>query len=242
MSMSALLAFFGITLIAAIVNGISGFAFGVVVLMVFPYIFGYSKALALAGLMGFFITCFNAYIYRKDIDWKWVPRWFSVFIMAELVSVLLLKKVGDVPIWYTLLGILFIILGIYLLWGQSKIRIKPNIATMVMMSVLSGLIMGCFGVGGSIMAAFFLEVTSSKEQYLGTTQLMGTIIYIVDMVLRSANGMFSTDLLGLTAIGIIFMIIGLIIAKELVSRMDALTMRKFICFVMIVNGVVTLCH
>lgn len=242
MSVASLLAFCSITLIAAIVNGISGFAFGVVVLMAFPYIFGYTKALALAGLMGLLIACFNAYLYRKDIDWKWVPRWFSVFIAAELVSVLVLKKIGDAPMWYTLLGVLFMVLGIYLLWGQSKIRIKPTVFTMVIMSVLSGLIMGCFGVGGSVMAAFFLEATNGKEQYLGTTQLMGAIIYLVDMILRSANGMFTADLWGLTAVGVFFMVIGLFIAKKLVSHMDALTMRRFICAVMIVNGVVTLFH
>ena len=46
--MMNIVAFCTIVLIAAIVQGVSGFAFGMMVLMVFPYIFGYTKSLVLS--------------------------------------------------------------------------------------------------------------------------------------------------------------------------------------------------
>ena len=116
--MSTIIAFCTIVLIAAIVQGVSGFAFGMMVLMIFPYIFGYTKALVLAGMMGLVLSAANAFIYRKYIDWKWIPRWLCVFIGMEFLSILVLKKVGDSPIWYTLMGIMFISMAIYLLWGR----------------------------------------------------------------------------------------------------------------------------
>lgn len=51
MTAGTLAAFCAIVLVASVVQGISGFAFGMVVLMVFPYIFGYTKSLVLAALM-----------------------------------------------------------------------------------------------------------------------------------------------------------------------------------------------
>lgn len=49
--------FCGIVFLASLIQGISGFAFGMVVLMVLPYIFGYTKALALGPLVGWRIYC-----------------------------------------------------------------------------------------------------------------------------------------------------------------------------------------
>ena len=99
-----------------------------------------------------------------------------------------------------------------------------------------------FGVGGPLMAAFFLEATKTKEDYLGTTQLMGGLTLTVDFIMRVANGMFSADLIGYTLLGLVFMIAGLFIARSLVRRMNALTLRKIICLVILVDGVFMLFH
>lgn len=242
MSLAALAAFCGIVLVASIVQGISGFAFGMVVLMVFPYIFGYTKALVLAGFMALFQSGANAVAYRKFFDKKWALGWVAIFTVMDLLSVRVLKKVGDDPIWYTLMGIIFIVMAIYLLWGQRLIKFKVNRVSMVVMASLCGIVMGAFGVGGPLLAAFFLEATKTKEEYLGTVQGLTAVGVGIDTLMRALNGMFTMDLFIFVGIGLVFMIIGFIIAKRLVNYMDALTLRKFICCVMVVNGIVMLSH
>lgn len=242
MSLGAFAAFCGIVLAASLVQGISGFAFSMIVLMVFPYLFGYTKSLVLAAMMATFVMLYNAFLYRRTIDWTWVVRWLAVYIIADLAGVLVLKRVGDSPIWYPLMGVIFIAMAIYLLWGQKIFTVRVGWASMIVLSVLSGLIMGAFGVGGPLMAAFFLEATSSKEYYLGTSQLVLGLTLFIDFLLRVFNGMFTVDLIGYTLLGMVSMVLGLYIAKRLVSRMDALTLRKFICVVMIADGVFMLFH
>lgn len=242
MSLGAFAAFCGIVLAASLVQGISGFAFSMIVLMVFPYLFGYTKSLVLAAMMATFVMLYNAFLYRRTIDWTWVVRWLAVYIIADLAGVLVLKRVGDSPIWYPLMGVIFIVMAIYLLWGQKIFTVRVGWGSMIVLSVLSGLIMGAFGVGGPLMAAFFLEATSSKEYYLGTSQLVLGLTLFIDFLLRVFNGMFTVDLIGYTLIGMVSMVLGLYIAKRLVSRMDALTLRKFICVVMIADGVFMLFH
>lgn len=242
MSLGAFAAFCGIVLAASLVQGISGFAFSMIVLMVFPYLFGYTKSLVLAAMMATFVMLYNAFLYRRTIDWTWVVRWLAVYIIADLAGVLVLKRVGDSPIWYPLMGVIFIAMAVYLLWGQKIFTVRVGWGSMIVLSVLSGLIMGAFGVGGPLMAAFFLEVTSSKEYYLGTSQLVLGLTLFIDFLLRVFNGMFTVDLIGYTLLGMVSMVLGLYIAKRLVSRMDALTLRKFICVVMIADGVFMLFH
>lgn len=242
MSIGALAAFCSIVLAASLVQGISGFAFGMVVLMVFPYLFGYTKSLVLAALMATLVMLYNAFLYRRTIDWTWIPKWLLVYIVADLLGVLVLKRVGDHPIWYPLMGVIFILMALYLLWGQKIIHVKVGLGSMVVLSLLSGLIMGAFGVGGPLMAAFFLEATESKDYYLGTSQLVLGLTLAIDFLLRVFNGMFTVDLVGYTLLGVVSMAAGLYIAKVLVSRMDALTMRKIICVVMLADGVFMLFH
>lgn len=242
MTIGALAAFCGIVFAASVVQGVSGFAFGMVVLMVFPYLFGYTKSLVLAALMATLVMLYNAFLYRKTIDWTWIPKWLLVYVVADLIGVLVLKRVGDHPIWYPLMGGIFILMALYLLWGQKIIHVQPGMSSLVVLSVLSGLIMGAFGVGGPLMAAFFLEATDSKEYYLGTSQLVLGLTLAIDFLLRVINGMFTVDLVGYTLLGVVSMAAGLYIAKALVSRMDALTMRKIICLVMMADGVFMLFH
>ncbi len=242
MTIGALAAFCGIVFAASVVQGVSGFAFGMVVLMVFPYLFGYTKSLVLAALMATLVMLYNAFLYRKTIDWTWIPKWLLVYVVADLMGVLVLKRVGDHPIWYPLMGGIFILMALYLLWGQKIIHVQPGMSSLVVLSVLSGLIMGAFGVGGPLMAAFFLEATDSKEYYLGTSQLVLGLTLAIDFLLRVINGMFTVDLVGYTLLGVVSMAAGLYIAKALVSRMDALTMRKIICLVMMADGVFMLFH
>ena len=242
MTIGALAAFCGIVFAASVVQGVSGFAFGMVVLMVFPYLFGYTKSLVLAALMATLVMLYNAFLYRKTIDWTWIPKWLLVYVVADLMGVLVLKRVGDHPIWYPLMGGIFVLMALYLLWGQKIIHVQPGMSSLVVLSVLSGLIMGAFGVGGPLMAAFFLEATDSKEYYLGTSQLVLGLTLAIDFLLRVINGMFTVDLVGYTLLGVVSMAAGLYIAKALVSRMDALTMRKIICLVMMADGVFMLFH
>lgn len=242
MTAGTIAAFCAIVLAASVVQGISGFAFGMVVLMVFPYIFGYTKSLVLAALMAMVVMFYNAWLYRRTIDWTWVPHWLGVFVVADLMSVLVLKHVGDHPVWYTLMGLIFIAMAIYLLWGQRVVHVSANGHALIILAALSGIIMGMFGVGGPLMAAFFLEASKTKADYLGTSQLVGGCTLGIDFFMRVANGMFTADLIGYTLLGVVSMIVGLYIAKRLVSRMDALTLRRFICLVMIVDGVFMLFH
>ena len=242
MSMTAVIAFCSIVLIASIVHGVSGFAFGLIVLMVFPYIFGYTKALALLSFMALFIVGLNAWMYRKHVDWKWIPKWMMVYVVMDLLGILILKRVGDHPIWYTLLGCVFILMAVYLLWGQKRFRIKISGYSMVALAAMSGLFTGAFCVGGPPVVAFFLEATDSKESYLGTSQVIFFLTGIIDFSMRVLNGMFTTDLFSYALIGVVFMVIGLLIAKWLVVRIDALTMRRIICGIMVISGITMFLH
>lgn len=238
MSIGAFVLFAGIVFFASVVQGISGFAFGLIVLMVFPHLFGYSDALVLANLMTLVLLVYNSFLYRRYCVWKWLPVGVSVFAVTDLLGVLVLKRVGDSPIWYTLLGVMFILMAVYMMWGQNKLHIRANQVTLAIFSGVTGLLIGAFAVGGPIMAVFFMEACRSKEEYLGTIQVLSLVGMALDMAFRIANGMVTWALVGDTMKALIFLLAGVLVATRLVRRIDALMLRRIVCLLMLVNGVV----
>lgn len=238
MSIGAFVLFAGIVFFASVVQGISGFAFGLIVLMVFPHLFGYSDALVLANLMTLVLLVYNSFLYRRYCVWKWLPVGVSVFAVTDLLGVLVLKRVGDSSIWYTLLGVMFILMAVYMMWGQNKLHIRANQVTLAIFSGVTGLLIGAFAVGGPIMAVFFMEACQSKEEYLGTIQVLSLFGMALDMAFRIANGMVTWALVGDTMKVLIFLLAGVLVATRLVRRIDALMLRRIVCLLMLVNGVV----
>ena len=60
MDLHTLMILFLAVLLASFLHGISGFAFGIVALMIFPYFFPYTEAIALTSLMMIFVLLYNA--------------------------------------------------------------------------------------------------------------------------------------------------------------------------------------
>lgn len=196
MTLGVFALFAGVVFFASVVQGISGFAFGLIVLMVFPHLFGYSDALVLANLMTLVLLVYNSYLYRHYCAWKWLSVGVSVFALTDLIGVLVLKYVGENPVWHTLLGVMFILMALYMIWGQKKVHIRANQTTLAFFSGITGLLVGAFAVGGPIMAVFFMEACRSKEEYLGTIQVLSLLGMSMDMVFRIANGMVTWELVG----------------------------------------------
>lgn len=237
MDIQTLLIFAGMVFLASVINGVSGFGFGIVVLMVFPYIFGYTHAVAMAVMMATMLVCYNAYLYRKHINRTWILPWSLLCFVSDFFAVRFLKHLGDGPLMLRLLGCCFVLMAIYLLWGQKIIKVRASYTSMSVLAILSGLIQGVFGVGGPLMAAFFLIVCRSKEEYIGTLQMASVTTFGIDLIMRMLNGMIDATVLSYSTLGIVFILAGLFVAKKLVRHMSAALLKNIVCVLMLFSGI-----
>ncbi len=234
--------FGGIVFLASFVQGVSGFAFGMIVLIVLPYLFSYTTALALTSMMTVVLLLYNSFLYRKYCAWKWIPLGLAAFAGGDICGVLVLRAVGDAPVWYILMGIMLIFMAAYLWWGQKRVTFTATNRNWVIFACTSGFVVGAFIVGLPILATFFLQATKSKEEYLGTMQMFSLFTVGFDTIVRVANGMVTAEVLTFTAISLVFIIAGLLVAHYLVQKMNADMLRKVVCVVMAVNGVIMFFH
>lgn len=222
--------------VASIIHGISGFAFGLVTLMVIPYFFSYTQSLALVALMTMFLLFYNSYVYRKYINWKLIPVAMTALLISDVLAVWLLSYTGTHKIMYLLLGLLFICLAIYMLWGKNQVKIVPSKKKAIVFNGLAGILNGLFGAGGPLAATYFLAVSKDKNEYIGTVQAVFTVTMLIDVIMRALNGMYTLQLFGLAGISIVFMVLGLLVGRLLFKHLDGEMVQKIVCVLMIING------
>ena len=59
--------------LGGIVQGVSGFAFSIVFMAIMQSVMPYTDLLSLASVLCVGMLAVNAFRYRKDIVWRWIP-------------------------------------------------------------------------------------------------------------------------------------------------------------------------
>ena len=225
-------------LIGAIIQGMSGFAFSIIMLMVMPYFLPYTEALALVAITSTIMVIGNLYQYRKHIVWKRLFIPILVFGGMDILSVGLLKHTETNTNIIKLLGVAFIILALYLNFGQGKIYIKPTLRNAVLLNAVGGLVNGLFGIAGPIVVLYFMAVSDEKDEYMSTLQVFFFVTIIVDVAVRLWHGMVTMQIMQYSLYCLVFIVLGLYIGKKIFDRVDINILYKIVYGVMVINGLV----
>ena len=118
-----------VTFIATAIHTSTSFGFGIITIMVFPLLMPtYSTATVCVTVLTLAFTAINAVRMRRDIVWKWIVPTFVSYFIASFFAVKLLSVVGDGSI-KKVLGVVLILLSLYFIFFQKKIKIQPTNAT-----------------------------------------------------------------------------------------------------------------
>lgn len=80
---------------------------------------------------------------------------------------------------------------------------------MFLCGFVSGVCDGLFGIGGPLMVLFFLALTNSKDEYLGTISLFFLIVCSYNLIFRIVHGIFTLQLLPYALLSLIMVFVGL---------------------------------
>ncbi|MCQ2428416.1 MAG: sulfite exporter TauE/SafE family protein [Clostridia bacterium] len=230
-----------VTLSGAFVQRVSGFGFGILVMMFLPHIMGasFAQATALSSLISFFSTLYVALSVVKKCDWKTlVFPLIGCFALTFPCLYFLKSSVNQKPLFIGL-GVLLVVLSIYFLLFSSKIRFKPHWYSGLLFGAGSGTMNGLFSMGGPPAVIYFLQTSADKDVYLATIQMYFLMTNIYSNVCRIAMGGFYTKAVFILApFGIIGMIAGNIIGKKVFGLLDTKKLRYCVYGFMAVSGVI----
>lgn len=226
-------------LLAGFIQGVSGFGAGIVFMSIVPYFLSVTASAAISNFVCLMLEIMMVIRYRKHINKSIILLPAIFFIIAATAGIHLASNL-DTRIMKEILGSFLILLAVYMMVFRSKMNLQPTLLTMFVCGFVSGLCDGMFSIGGPLMVLYFLAITKSKEEYLGTIQTFFGICAIYNLALRTYRGLFTIDLLGYALVGTAAIFLGLKIGNRVVDRIDDQIMQKIVCVMIGISGAVTL--
>ena len=235
--MTALL-FILMAMLGTIVQTVSGFGFAIIAMMVFPLLTGdVAAAAAISGLFALTNAVFNTFKYRQEIDWKFV---FLPLIGYFVLSTISLEIIGAISNdgMMRFLGIAMVLLGIYFMFFQSRMTIKPTKSNALLAGGLSGILGSLFAIAGPPIALYYtMLVENNKFKYLGCINAYFLLSNAYVAILRFHNGILGAQELRCWALGLFGLLLGRIVGGMLLNKVDGKMLKKLVYVVTIFSGI-----
>lgn len=225
-------------LAAGIIQSVTGFGAAVVMMLVVPYFLGIARAPALVSSICIFLAVSLAWKFRKHIMFRQTLTVAAIYIFASTISIWLSVD-WNLDFLNLIFGLFLIALSFYYLVLSKSLTIKPSKVSTVVCSLLSGIFGGLFSTGGPIAAIHFMGVTGDKISYIANIQFLFVMTNLSNTLIRIFRGLYTPDLIPLTAVGFLGITLGKKIGLRVLDRIDIDLMRKLVYVVIGLSGLIT---
>lgn len=227
--------------VGSIIQRVSGFGFGIFVMMFLPHIIGsYGEANALSGLLSLISCAAVAFSLLRFIDWKNLIFPGIGYALLSLPAIIFMTTQPD-NVLFIMLGAVLILLSVYFMLFSEKVRLKPTWYGGLISGGLSGIMGGLFAMGGPPVVVYYVQSENGDNRaYLATIQMYFVLTNAYGTTVKAFRGLVTLNVLILCACGLAGLFAGLLIGKKIFNRLNPKTLRRIVYGVMAVSGVVNI--
>lgn len=226
-------------LCAGILQGVTGFGAGIVMMMVLPAFFPLNQAAGVSCAIAIVLSLSMFLRYRRHVQVKKVLWPTLVYVVVSGLSIVF-STIVDQGMMKKVFGVFLVLLSAYyLLLDKGKERELSLLVSVVFIAV-SGACDGLFGIGGPLMVLFFLGQTRSKEEYLGSIQAVFLVNLVYGTIMRMYNQILTGSHLPYIGIGVVCILAGLTAANKIVDRLDGEKIKRITYVVIGLSGIMNL--
>ena len=234
---------YAIMALAALAGGIiqplTGFGSAVILMVAAQYFFDITIAPGVVAAICMFQSGIMAWNRRKSIDLKQILPPIALYTVCSLAVINLLGSM-DLHVLTAAFGGFLMLLALYFLFIAKRVSLKPGLAAGMLCSGFSGCCAGAFTVGGPMMALYFVAIARDKDTYVANMQFLFAVTNLTNLAMRAARGLYGAQYLPVTAVGVIFVLVGMVIGSALSKRMNGDVARQVVYIGVGVSGLVTL--
>ena len=231
---------FLISCAGSVIQRITGFGYGIFVMMFFPYFMpSYGEANALSGMISATTSIFVALSMRKHTKWKNLPAPLVCSAITSYLAIQFMAGQTDKTL-KLLLGIVLIALSIYFFFFAGKIKFKPAIWKGALAGSLSGVMNGLFAMGGPPMVIYFMMSSEDMKEYLATIQMYFALSNIYTTAIKASAGYVTSEVLVFYVIAVLSAFIGVWLGKRVFNRCKPAVLKKAIYGFMAISGVINI--
>lgn len=234
---------YAIMVLAALAGGIiqplTGFGSAVILMVAAQYFFDITIAPGVVAAICMFQSGIMAWNRRKSIDLKQILPPIALYTVCSLAVINLLGSM-DLHVLTAAFGGFLMLLALYFLFIAKRVSLKPGLAAGMLCSGFSGCCAGAFTVGGPMMALYFVAIARDKDTYVANMQFLFAATNLTNLAMRAVRGLYGAQYLPVTAVGVIFVLVGMVIGSALSKRMSGDVARQVVYIGVGVSGLVTL--
>lgn len=213
--------------LSGLVQGLTGFGAAIIMMIFLPQLLPIGEGAGVAGVIMLASVVPMVWRYRHRIHLKQIIIPFIIYASVAAWSVHL-GQVLDVSLLRRLLGGLLVILALY--FSFSKQTSTPHYPWWLAgcFMVISGFFNGLFGIGGPLMALYFLSLAKTTADYLANLQFFFFIDVLYITTIRILNGIITVKVAPLILIGMIGAFVGTAVAARILPKLPMKTVRQLI--------------
>ncbi len=238
---TTLLFIFFLTIVASFIQRVSGFGFGIFVMMFFPFFLpSYGESITLSGLLAGTTALLIAMRNFKHIRWSlmWIIVLFNVVV--SYIAIEYMASVSN-EVLKRCLGVLLVIIALYFMLCDGKIKmvIRSRLSQSVV-GALSGWMGGMFAMPGPPVVLYCINAIGDKREYIATLQAFSVVFNIFYTIFRANVGFFGEDTLFYWAVGLMGLVVGAWLGSRCFEYISSSLLKKIVYVMMIISGCVAI--
>ena len=225
--------------VGGVVQTVTGFGAGVIMIMIFSRFFDIAVAASLNTAICAALSVALAWQFRKDIQWKLLVAPEIPYMIA---SVLVIRTISsmDMSILAIIFGIFLMSLSLFFFFFEKRVHLRGTLPTALTCGGISGVFSGLFGVGGPLMALYFVTIMPGHVAYVASMQCFFLISNVISLITRFIEGLYTVSLFPVTAAGIVAILLGKWVGLRIADRLNGEKLKKIIYIFVGISGAVTL--
>lgn len=226
--------------VGSFIQRVSGFGFGIFVMIFLPYIISdYGPATVLSSMMGLVLSLQVSVTKRKHINWRLVLPCLATAMITTVLSVIFMTKQSGSTL-KLLLGIVLILLSVYFIFFSKRLKVSGNIPTGLGVGLLSGVMSGLFAMSGPPVVVYMLSAAATATEYIATIQAYFAALSVFTIGTKIVAGFFTVQVFVFFVFGAIGVVVGNIVGSRVFDKLNTDMIKRIAYIVMAVSGVVTM--
>ena len=227
------------SLVAGIIQSVTGFGSVVFLMMVLPFYFDMIDAPALAIVINQLFCMVLFWKYRRHIQWRVALPPTIAFAVTNLLTMPFVNGL-DLQILVLVFAAFLILLALYFLVVAKRVRLAPKPAAGVICGALCGVSAGLFAIGGPPMALYYVAAAEDHVSYLACMQFLFSVTGITGIVGRLYSGLRRPEILPYAAAGTVCILLGAVVGGRIAGKLNANVMRTVVYIFVGISGVILL--
>lgn len=232
---------FLLTIVASFIQRVSGFGFGIFVMMFFPFFLSsYGESVMLSGLLAGSTALMIAIKNRKYIRWRlmWLVTFFNV--LFSFVATEYMRSLSNDSLKQCL-GVVLILIALYFFVSEGKIAgIFKSKPAQVTIGSISGVMGGMFAMPGPPLVLYCISTLKDKREYVTTLQAFSVVFNLFYTLFRFKAGFYSDNTWIYWLIGLGGAVIGSSLGARCFEIISNRTLRYIVYVMMILSGIVAI--